>query len=477
MAPTRSATARSTAAARPGTLPRPTGPRPTAASTRPGKAASRCSRARAGTVTLGEPIAFEGMQFRTNGYVIEGGGFALAAAPDTIIRVDPAVTATINAPIADGPGGATLLTKTGAGTLVLGGANSYTGGTLVEGGALQIGCRCQSRRGRRRAQPERRHPRHDRQLRLRAQRHAGRERRHFRDRHRHPADAGRTDHRPGTLGKTGAGTLILSGANTYVGRHPRSPPACSPCPPTPISAPPVRRSIFDGGTLALRCQLRPRAQAARVSLGAAGGTIDTNGNNATLAQAIAGTGALTKSGAGTLTLTGATSIRRHHDRRRDAPGRRWRNHRQPLGQLVDNASPRVQPLGRGDLRRRDQRHRRAHQARRRNAHPDRRQQLYRRHHDQRRHAADRRRRDQRQPRRRCLDNGALVFDRSDAVTFAGTISGTGTLAQIGTGTLTLSGINSHTGGTTHQRRHDRGRHRCQSRRGRRLADARWRQPC
>ena len=68
---------------------RPTGPRSTAASTRRGRAGSRCSRAAAGTVTLGAPIAFEGMQFRTTGYVIEGGGFALAAAPDTIVRVDP----------------------------------------------------------------------------------------------------------------------------------------------------------------------------------------------------------------------------------------------------------------------------------------------------------------------------------------------------------------------------------------------------
>jgi autotransporter-associated beta strand protein len=93
----------------------------------------------AGTVTLGEPIQFEGMQFVTNGYVVESGGFGLAAATDTIIRVDPAVAATINAPIADGAGGATLLTKSGSGLLVLGGANSYTGGTRVNGGALQVG--------------------------------------------------------------------------------------------------------------------------------------------------------------------------------------------------------------------------------------------------------------------------------------------------------------------------------------------------
>ena len=45
------------------------------------------------------------------------------------------------------------------------------------------------------------------------------------------------------------------------------------------------------------------------------------------------------------------------------------------------------------------------------------------------------------------DNGALVFNRVDGITFGGVISGTGTLGQIGAGTLTLTGINSHTGGT------------------------------
>jgi fibronectin-binding autotransporter adhesin len=46
------------------------------------------------------------------------------------------------------------------------------------------------------------------------------------------------------------------------------------------------------------------------------------------------------------------------------------------------------------------------------------------------------------------DNGALVFDRSDDVTFGGRISGTGSLEQAGTGRLTLTGNNTYTGGTT-----------------------------
>ncbi|HEX7848794.1 MAG TPA: autotransporter-associated beta strand repeat-containing protein [Sphingomonas sp.] len=46
------------------------------------------------------------------------------------------------------------------------------------------------------------------------------------------------------------------------------------------------------------------------------------------------------------------------------------------------------------------------------------------------------------------NNGRLVFDRSNALTFAGAISGSGALEQIGTGTTTLTAANTYTGGTT-----------------------------
>lgn len=46
------------------------------------------------------------------------------------------------------------------------------------------------------------------------------------------------------------------------------------------------------------------------------------------------------------------------------------------------------------------------------------------------------------------NNGSLAFRRSDGVTFSGVISGTGTVAQLGSGTLTLSGDNTYSGGTT-----------------------------
>ena len=46
------------------------------------------------------------------------------------------------------------------------------------------------------------------------------------------------------------------------------------------------------------------------------------------------------------------------------------------------------------------------------------------------------------------DNGVLAFDRSDAVTFGGVISGSGGLVNLGTGVLTLTGANTYSGGTT-----------------------------
>ncbi|MCU0947639.1 MAG: autotransporter-associated beta strand repeat-containing protein, partial [Porphyrobacter sp.] len=46
-----------------------------------------------------------------------------------------------------------------------------------------------------------------------------------------------------------------------------------------------------------------------------------------------------------------------------------------------------------------------------------------------------------------VNNAALVFNRSDNVTLAGALSGTGTLTKLGTGALTLSGNNNFTGTT------------------------------
>ncbi len=47
-----------------------------------------------------------------------------------------------------------------------------------------------------------------------------------------------------------------------------------------------------------------------------------------------------------------------------------------------------------------------------------------------------------------VNNGTLIFNRSNDLTFAGVISGTGSLVQAGTGTTVLTGNNTYTGVTT-----------------------------
>jgi autotransporter-associated beta strand protein len=91
-----------------------------------------------GAVTLGENVQFGGMQFTTSGYQINSAtGQQLNPIGNGIIRVDPGITAAINAPIADVDAlTRSGITKTDSGTLILGGNNTYSLGTTVSGGTL-----------------------------------------------------------------------------------------------------------------------------------------------------------------------------------------------------------------------------------------------------------------------------------------------------------------------------------------------------
>jgi len=92
-----------------------------------------------GTVTIANDTVLSpsGIIFETNGYTIVGGnaGSGLGLTGPTGIEAAAGVSATIAAPIS----GTGSITKNGAGTLVLTGNNSYSGGTNILAGTLQVG--------------------------------------------------------------------------------------------------------------------------------------------------------------------------------------------------------------------------------------------------------------------------------------------------------------------------------------------------
>lgn len=93
------------------------------------------------TIANGFTPSVNGMQFMTDGYVLQGGALTLGGKDDPLIIVgdgeadDATKTATIKSVIQ----GTNGLVKSGLGNLVLGGANTYTGSTKVEQGTLTLG--------------------------------------------------------------------------------------------------------------------------------------------------------------------------------------------------------------------------------------------------------------------------------------------------------------------------------------------------
>ena len=185
----------------------------------------------------------------------------------------------------------------------------------------------------------------------------------------------------GTITKLGSGTLTLGGNNTYTGTTTVNQGTLAIASDAALGA--------SGATLALNSgtlQTTAGITSTRpVTLGAAGGTVDTDGVNSTLGGVISGTGALTKASAGTLTLTaantytGATSV--------------------TGGTLsVGNGGNGASLSGTSGI---------------------------------------------------ALSNNANVtFNHSDPVTFTKVISGSGSVVKDGTGTLTLTSAQTYDGATT-----------------------------
>lgn len=181
-------------------------------------------------------------------------------------------------------GGTGSIKQIGAGTTTLTGANTYSGGTLISSGTLAVGTNGKLGTG------------------------------------------GVTNNSilgysgtgiiteanvisgTGSVSQSGTGTTILTATNTYSGG-------------TAITAGAVQFTTADNfgtGTVTLNGGALRWASgntldlSNRISLGASGGILDTNGNNVSLGSALGGSGGLTKTGDGILTLnaapTSATSI-------------------------------------------------------------------------------------------------------------------------------------------------------------------------
>ncbi|WP_193760045.1 autotransporter-associated beta strand repeat-containing protein [Azorhizobium caulinodans] len=87
------------------------------------------------------PVSASGMQFATSGYIVSGAPIVLTGSGPATLRVGDGTGAgaAMTATIASALTGTTGIVKTDLGTLILSGANTYTGGTTISAGTLQIG--------------------------------------------------------------------------------------------------------------------------------------------------------------------------------------------------------------------------------------------------------------------------------------------------------------------------------------------------
>jgi fibronectin-binding autotransporter adhesin len=187
---------------------------------------------------------------------------------------------TFSGVIFDAPG-TMRLTKAGTGTMILSGDNSYTGGTTISAGTLQLG-------------------------------NGGAngsitgdvvDNGTFATNRSDTFAFGGVISGTGTFAQIGPGTTILTAANTYSGGTAINGGVLAVAADVNLGAA-SGGLVFGGGTLQFLSGFTTNRA---VTLNAGGGSFDTNGNNAVLGGPISGAGGLTKIGSGTLTLSAASS--------------------------------------------------------------------------------------------------------------------------------------------------------------------------
>jgi outer membrane autotransporter protein len=183
----------------------------------------------------------------------------------------------------------------------------------------------------------------------------------------------------GNLQQNGSGTTTLTGANTYSGGTVFNNGQIQAASDGVLGAS-TGALTFNGGGLQFGSSFNLNAGRA-ITLNAGGGTFDTQGFSTTVEQNIGGVGQLTKTGIGTAILTGANT---YTGGTTISSGTLQLGSGGTSGSLVGNVT----------------------------------------------------------------NNGTLAFNRSDAATFGGVVSGIGNLQQDGSGTTILTGANTYIGGTT-----------------------------
>ena len=234
----------------------------------------------AGTLTLAGPASYTGGTTITAG-TLAGSSISIQGN----VRNDAALLFAQNfgGTFTGAISGTGSLTKTGSGALVLNGINSYIGGTTVLGGAL-VGTTSSLQGG--------------------ILNNAVVEFRQSLN-----GTYGGTMSGTGSLVKSGAGVLTLSGSNSYAGGTAIAGGAIAIAADAALGAAAGAVALGDAllpGTLTFTNAAQLLSSRA-FTLGAAGGVFDTTGSTVTLSSGVSGAGGLTKTGQGLLELTGVGS--------------------------------------------------------------------------------------------------------------------------------------------------------------------------
>lgn len=269
----------------------------------------------AGTINVTTPIVLRGMAINANGYVINGSTLSLTSGGSgTVgigeIRVGSGFSATIGSVLTGSVG----LQKTGVGTLILTGINTYTGGTNVSGGGV-LSVSADNQLGNAAGALTLTGS----SLQITGTSYTGSARIVTLNTGggiidvNNPANTHTMTGKisgVGGLRKQGTGTLVLANTNNiYAGGTVFEAGTLSVSADSQLGAFPGSAWTFEGGTLQITGTSFTSTSRA-INWTSAGGTWDiaNANNNFTVNQSLSGTGSLTKLGAGTLTLAGTNTL-------------------------------------------------------------------------------------------------------------------------------------------------------------------------